>query len=191
MNLSDQDKGFLIRLARHQITRYLMQHEDKQDQVEIVPDTLDVHCGAFVSLYVKNKLRGCIGTFSEQKSLCNNVKEMALSAATSDSRFLPLRTEELESLKIEISVLSPKKRVTGPEEIILGKHGIYMEHGMNRGTLLPQVAISQHWDVEQFLGNCAEYKAGLGWDGWRNADLYTYEAIVFNSEEAGPDVKRS
>jgi AmmeMemoRadiSam system protein A len=186
MTLSDQDKCLLIRLARHQITEHLMQHEDKRDPMDKIPATLEVHCGAFVSLYVKNKLRGCIGTFSEQQPLHTNVREMALSAATSDSRFLPINSEELDGLKIEISVLSPRRPVTGPEEIILGKHGIYMEQGTNRGTLLPQVAVNQQWDVEQFLGNCAKYKAGLGWDGWRKALLYTFEAIVFNSEETGP-----
>ena len=95
--------------------------------------------------------------------------------------------EDGEKLKIEISVLTPKQLISGPEEIILGKHGIYIQHGMNRGTLLPQVAISQNWNVEQFLGNCAKYKAGLTWNGWKNADLYTYEAIVFNSEDVDPD----
>ena len=153
-------------------------------KLSILPDPTDsvqLNCGAFVSLYVEGDLRGCVGTFSEEDTLYKNVKNMAESAATSDSRFSPIEFYELEKMKIEISVLSPRERIYDKEEIILGKHGIYMEKGSNRGTLLPQVAISQNWSVDEFLENCAKYKAGIGGDGWHTADLYIYEAFIFNS----------
>ena len=187
MILSTQDKCVLIRLARHRIRAHLFPMVYADKSAISSPESIRVQCGAFVSLYVKDKLRGCIGTFSEDKPLYVNVKDMALASATTDSRFAPVEADELKDLKIEISVLSPKEKISGPEDIILGKHGIYIHQGVNRGTLLPQVAINQKWSVEQFLGNCAKYKAGLEWDGWRSADLYTYEAIVFNSEELAPD----
>jgi AmmeMemoRadiSam system protein A len=187
MILSTQAKCILIRLARHRINAHLLPLVYAEKSASSSPESIRVQCGAFVSLYVKDKLRGCIGTFSEDKPLYVNVEEMALSAATTDSRFAPVVADELEDLKIEISVLSPRVKISGPEDIILGKHGIYIRQGTNRGTLLPQVAINQKWSVEQFLGNCAKYKAGLEWDGWRSADLYTYEAIVFNSGELNPD----
>ena len=82
-------------------------------------------------------------------------------------------------IKIEISVLTPLKRINSPDEIILGKHGIYMKKGYNSGTFLPQVANSTGWTKEEFLGHCSRDKAGMGWDGWKTAELYTYEAIVF------------
>jgi len=108
---------------------------------------------------------------------------MSYSAAAHDNRFPVLRLEESGQIKIEISVLSPRMAIEGPEEIEIGKHGIFMELGTKRGTLLPQVAIEQHWSAEEFLGNCAQYKAGLDWDGWKSARLYIYEASVFNSAD--------
>ena len=107
---------------------------------------------------------------------------MAISAATDDSRFSSIHASELSQLELEISILTPRQRINDPSEIIIGRHGIYIKLGGNRGTLLPQVAVTQGWTVKEFLGNCSKYKAGIGWDGWKAADLYTYEAIVFKSD---------
>ena len=183
MMLSRVDKCLLILMARQRISGHLLKRYKPSNPISEIPDSLQTKCGTFVSLYVDDHLRGCIGTFSEEYPLHTNVKNMALSAATTDSRFLPVTRGEVSSLKIEISVLSPRQPINGPDEIILGKHGIYIQDEMNKGTLLPQVPVNQGWNVEQFLGNCSKYKAGLGWEGWRSAELYTYEAIVFNSEE--------
>jgi len=152
----------------------------------LVPDSLTEalkkRCGAFVSIYVNQELRGCIGTFSEEDPLYENVMKMAVSAATEDLRFTPVRPHELSLLKLEISILTPRQRIYDPSEIVIGKHGIYMKKGSNRGTLLPQVAVDQNWSVKELLGHCARNKAGIGWDGWKNAELYIYEAIVLQSE---------
>ncbi len=104
---------------------------------------------------------------------------MAVASSTRDTRFSPVKSEELGNIKIEISVLTPLKKINSPEEIILGKHGIYMKKGYNSGTFLPQVATSTGWTKEEFLGHCSRDKAGMGWDGWKTAELYTYEAIIF------------
>jgi AmmeMemoRadiSam system protein A len=181
MTFTTEDKKVLLSLARESIFNNVAPGKNLSSPVARPGEALQMNCGAFVSLYVEGKLRGCIGTFSEEYTLIN----MAVSAAISDNRFNPIEPGDLELLKIEISVLSPRERIYKTEEIILGKHGIYMVKGMNRGTLLPQVAISQNWNVKEFLGNCAKYKAGIGWDGWKSADLYIYEAYVFNSEETG------
>jgi AmmeMemoRadiSam system protein A len=182
MSFSSEQKSLLIEIARKKILQVLMP-EDKQGKQEIIiPEALRVKCGAFVSLYVDNKLRGCIGTFSEEEPLYATIKRMAFAAATSDSRFLPIKAEECVKLKIELSILSPRLPITGTDKIVIGKHGIYMELGTNRGTLLPQVAVDQGWTVEEFLGNCSRYKAGLDWDGWKSARLFTYEATVFDSD---------
>ena len=105
---------------------------------------------------------------------------MAISAATSDYRFDPVSASELNSLDIEISVLTPMHKISSTEEIILGKHGIYIKKGGQSGTLLPQVATDRNWTKEEFLGYCSRDKAGIGWNGWKNADIYIYEAIVFS-----------
>ncbi len=184
MTLSEQDKSSLLRLARTTIANHLDPSKGSvfRDPGEVPAGPLLERCGAFVSLYVDSKLRGCIGTFSEEEPLWENVRNMALSAATSDDRFSPIAADELDRLDIEISVLSPRERVHDYREIIPGKHGILMVRGPNRGTFLPQVAIAQNWTLEEFLGNCARYKAGIGWDGWKTADLYTYTATIFRGE---------
>jgi len=108
---------------------------------------------------------------------------MAVASATQDYRFTPVQANEIEGLEIEISVLSPMKRITDIDEIILGRHGIYIKKGNAAGTFLPQVASETGWTKEEFLGHCARDKAGIGWDGWKDAEIYTYEAIVFSESE--------
>ncbi|MEA3462453.1 MAG: AmmeMemoRadiSam system protein A [Bacteroidota bacterium] len=155
--------------------------EPSADSAEL-SGRLQSRCGAFVSVYVDRELRGCIGTFSEEDPLYKNVTKMAKAAATEDSRFTSIHPDELTRAELEISILTPRQRIHDPSEIIIGVHGIYIKQGGNRGTLLPQVAVNQNWSVNEFLGNCSKYKAGIGWNGWKTAELYTYEAIVFKSD---------
>jgi AmmeMemoRadiSam system protein A len=140
---------------------------------------LKLHSGAFVTLKEKGELRGCIGRFTADIPLWQVIQQMAISSATQDSRFNPVTAREIDKLEIEISVLSPMKRIYSADEIVLGKHGIYIQKGYYSGTFLPQVATETGWSREEFLGHCARDKAGLGWDGWKDAELYTYEAFVF------------
>jgi AMMECR1 domain-containing protein len=77
------------------------------------------------------------------------------------------------------------KKINSIDEIELGKHGIYIKQGYNSGTFLPQVAESTGWNLEEFLGHCARDKARIGWDGWKTADIYTYEAIIFDEKDFG------
>ncbi len=144
---------------------------------------LHQNAGAFVTLHLKGKLRGCIGRFQPDAPLYTVVQDMAIAAATKDHRFSPVKPGDLEKIDIEISVLTPLKRITSVDEIELGRHGIYIKQGYNTGTFLPQVAESTGWNIEEFLGHCARDKARIGWDGWKSADLYTYEAIIFDEKD--------
>ncbi|MBM6992657.1 MAG: AmmeMemoRadiSam system protein B [Prevotella sp.] len=137
------------------------------------------YCGAFVTLYENGRLRGCIGHLGEDTALHQIVKEMAHASAFEDPRFYPLDESEMGQINIEISVITPMKRITSIDEFLLGQHGIFMRKGHHTGTFLPQVARETNWTKEEFLGHCAQDKAGIGWEGWRDAELYTYEAIVF------------
>ena len=128
------------------------------------------------------KFWGCIGSFNPSEPLYFVVQEMTIAAATRDPRFAPVEPPELKYISIEISVLTPLKKIDSLEEFQLGKQGIYMRKNGRSGTYLPQVADETGWDTEEFLGHCSRDKAGLGWDGWKSADLYTYEAIVFREE---------
>ena len=141
--------------------------------------SLKQKCGAFVSLHKQGRLRGCIGHFGEDVPLHEIVAEMARAAAFEDPRFSPVRKEELEDIDIEISVLTPMRRIESLDEFELHRHGIYIRKGYRSGTFLPQVADEVNWTKEEFVSHCAQDKAGIGWDGWKDAELYVYEAIVF------------
>ncbi len=179
LNLETKEKKFLLTLARQEIYNFLKVPFDLQE--EVMPEELRLlYAGAFVSAYVNMQLRGCLGSFREDELLYIVVKKMAVNAISSDHRFTPVARQELDDLGIEISVLTPRKRIDTLKEIIPGKHGIYIVKGYQRGTLLPQVASEHDWDAETFVRYCSNYKAGLGWEGWKEAELYTYEAIVFS-----------
>ena len=176
-SLSDDDKHILKQIAYESI-------KDSLDGKPIShPSTLTSHlsskCGAFVSLHKQGRLRGCIGHFGEDTPLHEIVAEMARAAAFEDPRFMPVTREELDDLDIEISVLTPMHRIQSLDEFQLHRHGIYIRKGYRSGTFLPQVADEVNWTKEEFVGHCSQDKAGLGWDGWRDAELYVYEAIVF------------
>ena len=144
---------------------------------------LNEKCGVFVTLKKEGKLRGCVGRFNPPAPLFQTIQDMAIAAATQDSRFSPVTAEELDKIDIEISVLTPLKKIDSIDQFELGKQGIYIKKGYNSGTFLPQVAVETGWTREEFLGHCSRDKAGIGWDGWKQAELYTYEAIIFGEKE--------
>jgi len=176
-SLSDEEKYTLKEIAYQSIRDSL----DGKPISYLSPLTshLSSKCGAFVSLHKQGHLRGCIGHFGEDTPLHEIVAEMARAAAFEDPRFAPLRREELDDVDIEISVLTPMRRIQSLDEFELYRHGIYIRKGYRSGTFLPQVADEVNWTKEEFVGHCSQDKAGLGWDGWRDAELYVYEAIVF------------
>jgi uncharacterized protein (TIGR00296 family) len=108
---------------------------------------------------------------------------MTIAAASQDRRFAPVESPELPYISIEISVLTPLQKISSIDEFKLDQHGIYMTKDGRSGTFLPQVARETGWSKEDFLGHCSRDKAGLGWEGWKEADLYVYEAIVFGEEK--------
>ncbi len=177
------DKIMMLKIARNIIAAYVRERRMPDDSAEIYSEHLKIHTGAFVTLKENGVLRGCIGRFSSDIPLYRLIREMAVASSTHDSRFEPVRVSEIDQLDIEISVLSPKKKISSPDEIILGKHGIVVKKGYASGTFLPQVAAETGWTVEEFLGHCARDKAGIGWTGWKDAELYIYEACVFSEEE--------
>ena len=180
-SLSDKEKKTLKDIAYNSIKDSL---DGKPVAVAnsslfILHSSLKEKCGAFVSLHKQGRLRGCIGHFGEDVPLYEIVAEMARAAAFEDPRFQPVTHDELDDLDIEISILTPMRRIQSLDEFQLHKHGIYIKKGYRSGTFLPQVADEVNWTKEEFVGHCSQDKAGLGWDGWRDAELYVYEAIVF------------
>lgn len=176
--LTEKEKAELKRIAFESIETAFNDKKAKESDSETYP-ILNKKCGAFVTLTKHGRLRGCIGHFGEDSPLHEIVAEMARAAAFEDPRFPQLSREELNDVEIEISVLTPMRRIGSLDEFQLHRHGIYIKKGWRSGTYLPQVADEVNWTKEEFVSHCSHDKAGLGWDGWRDAELYVYEAIVF------------
>ena len=158
------------------IARSAIEHELEQQPYNPTPreeQSLNERSGCFVTLKMNEQLRGCIGNFQSRRPLYQEVALMAVAAATQDPRFPPLTRPELELVRIEITVLSPLEKISGPDDITIGRDGIYLEHGVNRGVLLPQVATEHRWDALTFLRQTCN-KAGLQADMWRAADTEIY-----------------
>jgi uncharacterized protein len=183
--IDEMDKIALLKLARLTLESYFV--DGTTPAYHTSRDSLLERKGAFVSLHNKEDLRGCIGQLNPDRELYKIVQHCVLSAALEDSRFLPVSCEELPDLNIEVSVLTPFRRIGDVEEIQVGTHGIYLVQGRFRGLLLPQVATNYSWDRRTFLEQTC-LKAGLGASGWRDEHsiIYTFEAEVF-SEQAVPE----
>lgn len=139
--------------------------------------------GAFVTLYARGELRGCIGHMAEDRPLPQNVGAMALAAATEDPRFPPLKAAELAGIEIEISVLTPLERVAGPEAIVVGRDGVQIRKDGRTAVFLPQVATEQGWDRDALLENLC-LKAGLAKDAWQSgAEFLTFHSIHFRESQ--------
>jgi len=180
-NISEKEKAEILDKTRQSITNFVKTGKRGKIKKSGSNGILNEKTGVFVSIYVKNKLRGCIGGFAQDKTLNELLQKMSVSAAC-DSRFDEIKKKDLKNMEMEISVLSPLKRIKSIDEFELGKHGIYIKEGLNTGTFLPQVAIKTGWSKDEFLGRCSRDKAGLGWDGWKTAELYTYEAVIFRGK---------
>lgn len=179
--LTEQERKTLLSLARSTVEAHL-QRAPLPEPPSVTPH-LQTPCGCFVTFKIDGNLRGCIGTFTSDAPLYRTVQEMAISAATRDPRFYPMKKGDLDRATVEISVLSPLERIESPDLIEVGKHGIYLEKGLNRGVLLPQVATEYGWDRETFLRHTC-LKAGLPDDAWKEGcALFVFTAEVFGEEE--------
>lgn len=176
--ISEEVKTRMLKYARKNIENFLSNTKNTLEQPN---DSFALnHYGIFVSLYKNNELRGCIGTFQTQKTLAQNIQEMAIAAATRDHRFASVTLEELKDIKIEISLLSPLKKIQDTSEIELGKHGLFIKKDTKSGTFLPQVYDKTGWSLKEFLGYCSRDKAKIGWDGWKESEIYIFETLVFS-----------
>ena len=178
-----EEADMLFKIARNSIHSELYDKEGINIDETKVPEILKRQMGAFVTLKINGSLRGCIGRFVSSDPLYEVVSASAKSSAFEDSRFTPLSKEEFSKTEMEITVLGPLKKITNIDEIILGKHGIYIKNDFRSGTMLPQVATENGWTVEQFLGYTSRDKAGLGWEGWKDAEIFIYEGVVLEEKK--------
>jgi len=180
--LSKEEKVKLLEIAKLSIIEAVT--GKRQFFPNVTEEKLKENCGAFVTIKENNELRGCIGYIQAVKPLYETVKDVAKSAAVNDYRFNPVAENELDKLELEISVLTPLKKIKDINEIEVGKHGLVMKQGFNSGLLLPQVATEYNWDKETFLKETCR-KAGLPQDAWKDksTEIYTFSAEVFGENK--------
>ena len=173
------DRRLLLQLARDAIAAHVSQSTIQSAIRDPQPAILVRPGGAFVTLPTRGDLRGCIGHIEATEALGAVVRRCAVAACSSDPRFPPVTSSELDAIDIEISLLGPLEAIAGPQDHVVGRDGLVVGRGWQRGLLLPQVAIEWGWDAETFLEHTCQ-KAGLPGDAWRNgAKLWRFEAEVF------------
>ena len=172
---------FCLKIARDSIYSFLK----KREYPKITLETEELHKerAIFVTLTKNNMLRGCIGTTMPQTILKNAVVQMAIAAAFEDPRFPEVTIEEMDDIKIEISILSPMTKIESHTEIIEKKHGIVIKKGFRTGLFLPQVW--EHFSKkEDFLNELCTQKAGIPADSWKTKDseteLFVFEVFSFS-----------
>jgi AmmeMemoRadiSam system protein A len=180
-SLADREKKALLEVARSALVATVQDLEP----IDNLPREGALGCpgGAFVTLFLCKRLRGCIGQLPSRTELVDVVAHCAKAAASEDPRFTPVQAEELPNIEIELSVLSPLTDIQ-TEQIEPGKHGLLVSGGARRGVLLPQVATQFHWDGIRFLEATCE-KAGLSKDAWkaRETRVQAFTAEVFGESE--------
>ncbi len=176
--LNGEEQNILLDIARSTIESYV-----SNSSTTVTPREerrLNYKNGCFVTIKQNGHLRGCIGNFQSELPLFKGVAEMAMAAASNDPRFHPLQIHDLDSIDIQISVLSPLVIIDNIDEIKVGTHGIYLEKSHHRGVLLPQVAQENNWDTITFLDQTC-IKAGLTPTAWQDSDaeIYIFSAQIF------------
>jgi len=177
--LSKKSSTYLLATARQAIIHQVRQQSFQPEPVE--DKSLNECSGCFVTIKQNGCLRGCIGNFQSQQPLYREVAAMAVAAASQDPRFPPMGEEELDNFSLEITVLSPLERISDTNTIKVGRDGIYIIKGGNRGVLLPQVATEYGWDRTTFLRQTC-VKAGLAEDAWQQpeTEIYIFSGEIIN-----------
>jgi uncharacterized protein (TIGR00296 family) len=197
--LDPEEGAYLVGLARVSIEAAL--GEGESPSLEAFSGKLKTDCGVFVTLNKVSgsyhSLRGCIGFPYPVMPLVEAVRDAAVSAAIRDPRFHQVSLEEMGSVVVEVSVLTPPEKITvdSPGEysdhVLVGRDGLIVERGSNKGLLLPQVAVDWGWDAEEFLTQCC-IKAYLPPDAWLipGTEVSRFRAIIFAEVEPCGRVER-
>ncbi len=178
LGLSEEEKTKLKQIAEKSIEAAVK--GKKPPEFKKISDRLKEPYGIFVTINIHGNLRGCIGHIIGDQPVYLACQQMAKAAALEDPRFPPVTEKELPKLEIEISVLTPLEKVEDFNEIVIGRDGLYIVKGYNRGLLLPQVAAEYGWTVEEFLQETC-HKAGLPSNAYKSkdAEIYKFSAEVF------------
>ena len=187
MNISQEEKNILLKAARQSIGSLFDGKEPDQPDYKKYP-VLKEKLGAFVTLTINHQLRGCIGYIIGREPLFDTICSAAIHAAVNDPRFPALKKSEYDKIHIEISILSEFVPIKSYDEIIIGKHGLYLDEG-GGGLLLPQVATEHNMNREQLLSAICN-KSGFYSEFWkeRMLKIKVFTAEIFSEEET--DMKK-
>jgi AmmeMemoRadiSam system protein A len=182
LSLSEADRRALLEAARRAISGAVT--GQKPATSDSCGGIFAERRGAFVTIHARGRLRGCIGIVEPYESLGETISHCAVSAATQDPRFSPVRAEELADLQLEISLLSPPVPIRA-DDVEIGKHGLLVVQDRYRGLLLPQVATEHKLNREQFLGETCR-KAGLHTNAWQEPEtqIFGFTCDVFSESES-------
>ncbi len=194
--ISDQDGEALVKTARSVVCEFLKSN-NRLKLEENFESNFSFNSGVFVTLNDSTGLRGCIGFPLPDKKLYNALEDAAIAAATEDPRFSPVKSEELDKITFEVTILTPPEEIQVddpleyPSRIKVGRDGLIVKHSFYSGLLLPQVPVEYHWTEEEFLGHTCE-KAGIPRDYWKKKDtkILKFEGIVFKEESPNGKVIR-
>lgn len=177
MIFTDFDKNECLQLAKEALSHHLTL-SSFTPKISKNPH-LNCSCGVFVSLYKHGELRGCIGRIQCDEPLFKTVQLMSIRAGCHDPRFSKVTKDGFDELSFEITVLGEITELPSVGDIVLGKHGLYLQKGEYNAVFLPQVPVTQGWTLEQYLGELS-LKAGLQADEWKESDLFWFEGVVFS-----------
>lgn len=186
--LKEESRTLLLTIARRAIQEAIIDRKLSPIDLNSLPAELQTKGACFVTLSLHGHLRGCIGSLEARQPLALDVQEHAVDAAMNDYRFPPLAENEIQQIRIEISVLSAAQPLpySSPEDLLTklrpGIDGVILAQGLRRATFLPQVWQSIP-DPAEFLGMLCE-KMGADSDLWRKQkpEVLTYQVECF--EEA-------
>ncbi|MEM2873012.1 MAG: TIGR00296 family protein [Nitrososphaerales archaeon] len=200
LDISDEEGKLLVKIARDAIENYV-KYQKRIKPSRDLPEKFYEKCGVFVTInkqeHGEKYLRGCIGYPYPDKPLIEAVIDSGIAAAVEDPRFEPLSVDELDEVRIEVSVLTPPELIVVkspreyPSKVKIGEDGLIFRWAWSSGLLLPQVPVEYKWDAEEFLSNTC-MKAGAPPDAWLspNVKIYKFQAIIFEELDPRGEVVR-
>ncbi len=185
--LDNNEKLTLLKVARDTLESYVKEREmpDLNSEKYTFSNRLKEKRGVFVTLNKNGQLRGCIGHILPREKLFEAVKDNTINSSMNDGRFRPVSTEELADIEIDISVLSPIRKISSADKFIPGEHGIIISLESMRAVFLPQVATEQGWGREETLAHLCN-KAGLPSYAWKDEEMefFVFTAEVFHEDKS-------
>ncbi|TFF86284.1 MAG: TIGR00296 family protein [Promethearchaeota archaeon] len=199
---TDKEGEIVCKTARKAVDS-IVKDDKKISPPKELPEILERSSGIFVTLNKitgpdTHRLRGCIGHPYPDMPLIQATIDSAISAALRDPRFPGVKPDELDKILVEVTILTPPEKieVDKPEDYLkkikIGRDGLIVSNGFNRGLLLPQVPVEWNWNIEEFLNHTC-IKAGLSQNSWRKdskTEILKFQGEIFQEKEPHGEIIR-